>query len=218
MLLCRNYEADVESISSESDQSSSSSEDEGEEDVKGTCLNQLQDFNPSKLELIKSGDDCYTLSYENDTRFYVKSGQFIGDFTLYDSKFSKSILLKKGELLEAVREKIEKMLGKKSKVSFYGKNESSCASFFMETVRNADKKKCLNAMENGTPRLIPVEELDEKTGCLTAVLRSGKIVKRQKHEFNWKLSITEILLDPVPKEYEGYFKVAKKPRISFFTK
>lgn len=214
------HEDDVQSVtssSSKSDDSTSSSDESGEE-LQGTCILSPEDFNPKKLELIKSADDCFTLSYNNDTRFYLKSGEFMGEIILYNSKFSKSVLLKKGDLLENVKTKIESLLGKKCKVTFYAKNDSACASFFAETVKNEHKQKCLHVLENKIPKLLPLEDLEEKSGCITAILKSGKIIKQKKYEYAWKLVIVEMEINPLPKGFEGYFKVVKKPKISFLGK
>ena len=150
---------------------------------------------------------------------YIKSGEFVGDLVVYDSKYSKSILIKKGELIEAVKSAVQKVMGTKYKVSLYCKNEAACSGFFLGTVRNSEKQKCINVLQNGEAVLMPIEKLDKQMGSLTAILRSGKLVKHKKqHTLYWKLTICELQIEPIPKEYEAYFKVAKKPKISFFGK
>ena len=48
------------------------------------------------------------------------------------------------------------------------------------------------------------------------MLKSGKITKKQKREFTWKMTIVEGKIEPIPKDADGYFRKLEKPKISFF--
>ena len=201
--------------------SSSSDDSEGEEeeraqDAKGAYIAEKSNFDLSKLSLLKCDEDTYTLTYNNDSRFFLKSGQYMGDIITYEAKFSSSILTKKGDVVEAVRVQAEKLLGKKCTLKFYGKNESVCAAFFPEVVRNNDSQRCLNVLEDGTPELIPLSDLSSKSGCFTVILKSGKIVKTKGKEFTWRMTVVEGELKPLPDQYVGYSRKLDAARVHFF--
>ena len=56
-----------------------------------------------------------------------------------------------------MREQAEKMLENKIKLSFFGKSDSSCASFFPQASRNLEIEKCLDKQNCGVPELIPID-------------------------------------------------------------
>ena len=208
-------ESDISS-ENESGGESSSSDSEDEPASTGSTLKELPEFDKEKLSVCKVGTDSYNILYNNDSELYLMSGQYLGNIQTFDSKFCSSILVKKGELLESVREQAEKKLGNKIKLSFFGKNDSSCASFFPQASRNLENEKCLNIQNCGVPELIPIDELKDKCGLFTVMLKSGKITKKQKREFTWKMTIVEGKIEPIPKDADGYFRKLEKPKISFF--
>ena len=203
---------------SDSDESDASDDDSDNEEMqpKGAHIFNVDNFDKKKLSVQKC-DSGYTVAYDGDTRIYIKSGVYMGDIVTYESKYSHSILVKKGEVLELVRSSVEKLLGKNRSLKFYGKNEASCASFFPETVLNMERKKCISILENETPVLMPITQLSEKNGCFTVVLRPGKISKTKGKEYTWKMSIVEAELKPIPKDYDGYFRKLNEAKLRFFS-
>ncbi|XP_067943766.1 uncharacterized protein [Watersipora subatra] len=199
-----------------SESSDESTEDEGEELSKGAFIENKLHFLASELTICQIDANNFTISYKNDTRVFIKSGEYTGRLQTFPSKYSHSILIKKGEVLEHIRNCIEKLLGKNKKLKFFGKTESTCMSVFPITVENSDKAKCLNVSDNGVPKLIPLADLDQKTGIFEVVLQSGKIVKKSKHEYEWKVYIVEARLKDLPAGSEGYFRVCNVPKIRFF--
>lgn len=181
--------------------------------TKGACLSTVQEFNPNNLGIIRDFDKSY-LTYLSDKRFYLKSDQWVGEARVYLSKLENGgpcILVKKSDIMERVREELGGRL--KTKVKFYGKDESAYIGCYAETTKNSANIQCINAVRNGQPVLLPIEQLERNTWQFTAFLRSGGIKKSNKikDETLWSLTIVELVLQkPRPESIN-----CNKPLIRF---
>lgn len=186
--------------------------------MKGVYLKDIKDFNSKYLQVHITENGSYILSYKGDTRIAIKSGVFMGEIATYDSKYSSSILVKRGELLDQIREKVESLLGKNKSLNFYSKKDSACTAFFAENLSNMQKERCLNICHNGEAKLMTLSELGSmnKPVCWTVVLKSGKIVCKEGSKFNWKLQIVEGHISDIPKDFEGWLKTCEVPKLRYF--
>ena len=220
-IVTRHQLSDSESDSGSSDSSDEDDGDDAEVDerTKGPSLVTIEDFDSKKLSIVKCEKGSFQVAYDNNTCFFIRSGTFTGEIQTFTQKYCNSILVKKGELLEQVRAKVEKLLGKKSSVNFYGKNESPCGSFFPDCVLNSEKEKCLHVYDNKEEKLIPINQLDKRIGSFTVMLKSGRLTEKKHKEYNWKLTVVEAEIAPIPKQYENWFRKVSQvaqPKCVFF--
>lgn len=190
--------------------------DEQEQDKipEGDYLANITDIDLSKLSYYIDKDK-YIVTYNHSKQFFMKSGEFIGEFKVYPSTLPKSgpcLYIKKGEIIEEMRNKISKTLAKN--VMFYGKNQSnSLLGCFVDTVTNMDDELCVNAIVNGEKELFPVSNLFNRIAKMSAVLRSG-LIKKSKNDLFWSLTVNEIKIQDVPIDQVPYFK-RTEPNVRF---
>lgn len=186
---------------------------EDDEVTKGYFIN-ISDIDATKFSYYLE-KERFIVTYQHSKQFFVKSGEFTGEFKVFPSNIANAgpcIYIKKNEVIESLKEQISKLLGKL--VKFYGKNDkNSLLGCFIDITRNMDNALCVNALVNGEPELVPVEKLFGRVGKLSAVLRSGP-VKKSKGDLFWSLSVTQIKIDDIPADQIGYYKRAE-PLIRF---
>ena len=99
-------------------------------------------------------------------------------------------------------------------MQLYGKDEkSTLLGCFVDGIKNMDNVLCINALVDGVPQLMSVDELFGKQCRLQAILRSGPL-KDSKNGKHWSLNVTEVQIDKIPDNYEGYFRTAT-PKLKF---
>ena len=128
--------------------------------------------------------------------------------------FHYEYLLEKRELLERGEALLKKMDKNKS-IRVHGSMDSLCVLFYPVVALDDQNVRCVKIKEHGEPKLVSLKEVKTKSGCLTAILKAGKIVKKQKNEYMWKMSIVECELKELPKDYEGYFKKMSKCKMEY---
>lgn len=187
---------------------------------KGPCFTTIQQIDQNLLNVIKDSKDKRVVVYNNESRLFMKSDQSFGQLKIFESKFGEkgapSILVKKGDVVEHLRKMIETKAG--SPVKLYAKDESESVGCFVDGVMNCFGEKCINTRVNGVPTLLPLSELGKQIGAFTFILKSKMIKRAEKTgELTWSLSIVEIDISPIPKLYEGYFRVCETPELQFVT-
>ena len=188
---------------SSSDDSSSESEDEGIKFCNGAKAN------PAKLNVVKA-NDRYEIVYDGDKRVYVQTGKFCGDIQTYTGKFSPSILIKNSAIMNDLREIIEKKLGKKAKLNFYGKPESDCFSVFTKSLK-CNGKSVINVVNRGREEQIALDSLEELSPCIMdGFLISDYITKAKKNHYMWKLSLVSMRTEEAPTDYVTGYSAHKK--------
>jgi len=171
-------------------------------------------YDQSQLSYYTDNDKIIP-TFNHSRKFFFKSDEFIGELKLYESKILNSgpcLYVKKSKNLELFKTKLAKTFEKK--VKFYGKSEnSSLLGCYVDVVRNMEDEICVNAVVNGQPVLLNVQQLYGKVGKLTCVLRSG-VIKKVNEDLFWSLNVTEIKLDDASPDEYNYFK-RSEPIIKF---
>lgn len=142
----------------------------------GVCLVDGESFKPELCSVIYE-QEHYKLAYNNDTRLYVTSAEWVGKLMVYDRSYhNPQIKVKKSALIQKMQTHISSKVGKE--VSLYSANLQ--AEYFYPFVcaqKNAKGQQCMNATVNGVAKMIPIEELEEKVYKFKAVLKSGSVKK-----------------------------------------
>ena len=180
----------------------------------GACLCSPDHFDINNLAIVTDGYDKRYLTYSNDKRVYILSGDTNG-VRMYPSKIPNSapnILVKKSEILETMLSGVENKINQS--VGFYGKPDSDFVTPFIDVVFNAKKEKCVKAIEDEEEKLIPLNELENKQCSFQAILKSGTIKKstQMNKELVWGLSLVEMVIKPPTKKSEQFYK---KPSVMF---
>ena len=181
---------------------------------KGACLCSPEHFKLENLAIVTDGYDKKYLTYTNDKRFYILSGETNG-IHMYPSKLpngTPNILVKKSKILETILSGVEEKIQKS--VGFYGKPESDYITPFIDVVFNSQREKCVKIVEDEEEKLVSLSELENKQCAFQAILKSGNIKKstQMNKEFVWGLSLVEMVIKPLTKKVEQTYK---KPSVMF---
>lgn len=209
IIICRN-------VSDESDDSDDNDTMYGIGNKKsGPCFSEPEQINPLLLALVTESDGVKTPIYNSDSRIYMKSGERIGNVKLFESKFGPAISLKIGETVKTMKNMLERKAGEP--IKFYAKEESEFFCCYFNAVRNEKDEKCVNAIVNDEQRKIPLEELPELCGSIVAILKAKQVKRSEKtKELQWSLNIVELMVKPLPPDYEGNY--SDKPDVKFLQK
>ena len=74
-------------------------------EATGPCIIDIVQFDSKNLAVVTDGVEKKYLTYSNDKRLYLKSGETVGTIQMYPSKIpngAPNILVKKGEVVENV--------------------------------------------------------------------------------------------------------------------
>lgn len=186
----------------------------------GPCFTEMEQIDGNLIASIRDSDRIIP-TYDNNTVIYLKSGTHYGDIKVYESKFgthgSPCIMVKKGEIVNELRRKVEEKI--KQTVNLFGKSDAEFMGCFIDTVGNCNGERCVVARVNGKPELIPTKDLNSKTGEIFAVLKSKPLKKSDANPgYVWGFTVCELSIDPLPKDYQGYFKTVNKPNLQFLSK
>ena len=184
----------------------------------GPCLTSYLQFDENLLAVITETKDKKYVIYNNDKRLHLQSEPTIGQIQIYPSKYKNgnpSILVNKGT--NTLIDKVKNAIAVKADepIGFYSKENSEVIYPFLDTVFNSNKEKCVNAVEQGQAKLIPVADLDKKICSFTAILKVGPLKRsKQTDELAWGFTATELIICDVPVDYT-YCKVLSEPKLKF---
>lgn len=205
--------SESEPVSSDNDSSSSDDENDND-DVEAESAGVIfSDFSPpldaSKIVIVKSKDNQYEVSYNGDKRIIMQSAKFVGDIQTYEGKFSRSILIRKSDVMNTLKEAVQRQLGKKAVVSFYGNPNSDCFSVFAKTVKK-DGQNAIPVVNRGEEQVIPLTDLETLSPVtMDGLLLSQHLVKEKNHQYLWKLNLISLRVDDPPENYMGYSPMKK---------
>lgn len=143
----------------------------------------------------------------------------MGTISLYKTKFGTDknprILIKKGILLENIRQALSNQLG--VPLTFYSREDSEVIGCFMDTVMNEKSIRCINAIDNGVERLLPLTKLENRACSFYAILRSRNIKKsEQTGALTWSLTVSEMNISKLPPNFSYSDSVThSKPKLKF---
>lgn len=174
---------------------------------------EASNFDKSKLTVTRIDRDGFIVSYKNDTRLFIESGEYLWTLRTYKGKYSRSVLVKISQTMLAMKNAVSELVGQP--VYFSTNAEAESIALFTESVTNTANEKCLNVLDHGTPKLIPLGELNQHTGAFKAILKAGKIIT-QNNALVWRFSIVEgKISQPLPGS-ELQFTIAREPTLKFF--
>lgn len=147
-----------------------------------------------------------TIGYDHQKKLYIKSGLRVGQIIIYNNKASAtrtpSILVNLGEIAEAIRAKLAKLLGKP--VRFYTKHNTLHVACFLNVVKNIQQERCVKVVDNQSNTLIPIDELDGRFCKFWAVLKAGMLKENDDKSFSWSISAFELNVKDVTEDDECY--------------
>lgn len=189
-------------------------------DREGACFVKTEDIDPSLISIINDSDKVL-VAYNGNTMIHLKSSEHIGSLKVFPSKYGANgnpcVSVRKGPVLERLRDLVKQKV--KKPVRFFAKEQSDYIGCYLECVLNEEGERCVPGKINGAEALIPVKELPDHTGTIFAVMKSKPLKKSEKNdELMWSFVITELSIEPLPENYEGYFVRHSKPSLLFLNK
>jgi hypothetical protein len=186
----------------------------------GPCFTEPSQIDKTMIDTVKDNDKIL-VTYASNTIIYLKSGEHYGSLKVYESKFGSNgnpcVLIKKGLVLEKLKDYVKQKLRKQ--VHFFAKDDSDYLGCFVETVLNENGDRAVSAKVNGKEMMLTIKELSDHTGIIFAILKAKPIKKSDRNdEYVWGFVITELCINPLPENYEGYFVKHSKPSFKFLNK
>lgn len=185
---------------------------------EGACLVHPTQFNPDCLVVVTAAGDKKTVLYNNDFRLYIKSDIYTGFTRTYKTESTNSvrILVQISEIMRTIRDEISKKAG--TRTSFYARDDAAFVGCYLDTVMNSEGVKCVNAVDKGTQKLLPIDELHNKQCSFYCILQSRSLKRSEKTDLlNWSLSVSEINIFDAPRDYSASEPVATGSKIKFCT-
>lgn len=162
------------------------------------------------LQLIKEKDGGYGIIYNGKAELVFQSGKYVGDLRSYEGKFSNSLFIKKSNIMKQFKEAIQRKLGGKKTVEFYGKRESECMSVYSQSSLKVDGEMAIPVRNRGKDVTLPLSSIDSLSpGTLEVMLESKGLRRDGAKKYFWKLVCIHAKVEDCPKNFMGYSAAAK---------
>lgn len=104
---------------------------------------------------------------------------------------------------------LQKKLGKKLVVDFYGRKEADCMAVYCQTVKQSASEASIGACVRGENMVIAMDDIPSLSPAVMEVMVESKGLRMDTgKKCYWKLVGVHLKVSDIPESYKGYFSPA----------